>query len=203
MGQGGQQLTIYSCRVCTWELSRRDVGLYRLGVEHGRQDAWSKPPRSRAPRWAIAVVVSLGLPLVGAGPYDVVPEPPGPAEHESLGACQKSNEIYEKDVETLWGRQLGVRCKDDACRARAMTEAKRNRERVAEALAEASEAHYQLGRVQENARPCSRNRIPGCAEYMVPLLADREGRVLARYLRHKELVEGHRLSRDEPTPPPQ
>lgn len=198
VGEKGRKVAVYECSRCRWAVSRRDAQMYQRGVEDGRRDAWSKPPRSKAPRWAVAAVIGLGLPLVGAGTPDLLPMPAGLKVREAAGKCTRAARLLERDVEVMWGRALAKYCKDDACRAQAAEEAKSNRVRVAAAAAEADEAGYRLSRVQENAVPCAQSQIPGCVTYMTPLLAEHETQFLEQCTRLESEANAYNLARDLP-----
>lgn len=197
-GAKGQKIAVHRCGGCGWEVSRRDAAMYQRGVEDGRRDAWSKPPRGKVPRWVTAVVIGLGLPLVGAGGPDTLPMPAGLKVREAASKCTRAARLLERDVEVMWGRTLAVYCKDDACRARAAKEAEENRVRVSAAAAAADEAGYRLSRIQENAVPCAQNQIPGCITYMAPLLAEHETQLLEQCSRLESEAINYSLARDLP-----
>jgi hypothetical protein len=190
------------CTRCGLGLDEDCVAWYRLGLEHGRLDAWARPDgprREPRARW-FAAALALGLSLVGAAPVERLPESPPHEALEALGDCLAAAEVLEADVESVWGRLLGTRCPDDACRADAFERARFNRERHRTAVSAAASAQSSLVHALDDARRCSSSGSPPCASYAPPVLAEQRADVAASARALRTQVEHVRLSTDTARP---
>ncbi|HEU4407294.1 MAG TPA: hypothetical protein VFS43_18645 [Polyangiaceae bacterium] len=174
------------CSRCGLEVPSALAGWYERGVEDGRADAWSRPPRPRAPRWAVAAALALGAALVGAAPTDALPAPPPHEALDGLGDCLAAAGQLEADLERAWGRTAGP---DIAAASRAP---------VRTALEAASSARGGLAYALADARPCAASKVPGCAAYAAPLVSARRAELARATKALRQQVDLVRLSPEPP-----